>query len=185
MALNLTKGSKISLVKENGGVALSEILIGLGWDVDKKAGRVDLDASAILFDANKGVVDTVYFGAKASKCGSVKSNGDNVTGEGDGDDEVLSVFLDKVPAKVEHIVFAVTNYTGQPLTCVKSAYARVVNAKTNVELGRYSIGQGEAKTGIVMGRLYRHNGEWKYTVHGDFADGKTVQNLVEFAKKLF
>ena len=130
MAVSLQKGQKISLSKEAGG-ELTQVKLGLGWDVsqgpqDKKGGllgklfggssggdSIDLDASCIMFDSNKQPVDAIWFSQLKSKDGSVVHTGDNRTGDGDGDDEVINVDLSKVPANVVSLVFTVNSFTGQ------------------------------------------------------------------------
>lgn len=186
MAVSLQKGQKVSLKKDlNGGKDLVKVRLGLGWDITPSAGQVDLDAGAVLLDANKAVVDTVYFRSLRSKCGSVVHSGDNLTGAGDGDDEVITVDLSKVPANVQHIVFTVNSFRGQKFTVVQNAFVRLVDDANNNELGRYALSVGFDKTGLVMGRLYRHNGEWKFSAMGDAEDGRTVVDLVTFIQRLF
>lgn len=184
MAVKLSKGQKVSLKKDlNGGKELGKLKLGLGWDTGTQ--DVDLDASVVLLDANKAVVDTVWFRQLKSNCGSVVHSGDNRTGKGDGDDEVITVDLAKVPANVMHIVFAVNSWTGQKFTVVQNAFVRLVDDASKAELGRYELSVGFDKTGIVMGRLYRHNGEWKFNAHGDAENGKYIAEMVPFIQRLF
>ena len=122
MAVNLQKGQKISLEKEAGGT-LSSIVMGLGWDAVKKSGgffgfgggsaEIDLDASCLLFDENKQVLDSVWFRQLRSRDGSITHTGDNRTGDGDGDDEQIIVNLNSVPANIKSLVFTVNSFTGQ------------------------------------------------------------------------
>ncbi|MEJ2415907.1 MAG: TerD family protein [Exilibacterium sp.] len=130
MAINLQKGQRISLEKEAGG-SLSKVVMGLGWDAVKKKGffgglkqqNIDLDASALLFDANKNLVDQVWFRQLKSKCGSLVHTGDNRTGEGEGDDEQIICHLDKVPSSVSMLVFVVNSFTGENFSQIENACA--------------------------------------------------------------
>lgn len=186
MAVSLQKGQKVSLKKDlNGGADLGIIRMGLGWNVNPSAGTVDLDASCGLYDDQKRQVDVVWFRQLKSKCGSVKHSGDNLTGDGDGDDEVISVDLNKVPANVHHIVFAVTSFRGQKFDVVDGAFVRIVNDANSKELCKYELTAKTPNTAMVMARLYRHNGEWKFAALGEPADGKTVGDLAAKIQTLF
>lgn len=176
MPVSLQKGQKVSLKKDlNGGADLTKIAMGLGWNVNPSAGTVDLDASCALLDENKREVDVVYFGHKSSSCGSIQHSGDNLTGDGDGDDEVIDVNLSKIPANVHHVVFTVTSYRGQKFDVVDGAYVRIVSG--GKELCRYALDAKVPYTGMIMARLYRHNGEWKFAALGEPANGKTIKDL--------
>lgn len=181
-AISLKKGQKVSLKKDlNGGNDLGIVKMGLGWDITPSAGTVDLDASCVLLDADKKVVELCWFQNK--ECKGVTHSGDNLTGEGDGDDEVITVDLNKVDDKVMHIVFAVTSFRGQKFTVVENAQVRLLD-QNKTELGKYRLSVGFDKTGLVMGRLYRHNGEWKFAALGDAENGKTIKDLVSFIQQL-
>jgi tellurium resistance protein TerZ len=130
MALSLTKGQKISLEKENGG-GLSKVAMGLGWDA-ARGQSIDLDASCIMFNATKNIIDTVWFGQLQSKDGSVKHSGDNLTGAGDGDDETITVDLTRVLANVNSLVFTINSFTGQTFDQIENAFCRLVNPKFRV-----------------------------------------------------
>lgn len=175
MAVNLIKGQKISLAKE-AGKSVSNITLGLGWDTGTQ--QIDLDASCAIFDENKALIESIYFGNKKSKNNSIVHSGDNLTGAGDGDDEQIRVNLDKVDARAKHVVFVVTSYRGQKFTAVKNAYVRIVDDGSGQELCRFPLSEKFETTGLVMARLYRHNGEWKFAAMGDGADGKTVSDMV-------
>jgi tellurium resistance protein TerZ len=184
MAVNLTKGQKVSLSKDlNGGNALGVIKMGLGWDTGSR--DVDLDASCVLLGADKGLIDQVWFRQLKSKCGSIVHSGDNRTGAGDGDDEVISVDLNKVPANVQHIVFTVNSFLGQKFDVVENAFVRIVNGAGGAELCRFQLSAKVPNTAMIMSRLYRHNGEWKFAAIGDPADGRTVQDLAGAIARLF
>ncbi|MDR1165165.1 MAG: TerD family protein [Deltaproteobacteria bacterium] len=187
MAISLVKGQKISLEKESGG-GLSKVVMGLGWDpAQKKKGffsflfsqktEIDLDASCVLFDENKKFVDVVFFGNLKTKDGTVVHTGDNLTGEGEGDDEQIIVWLDKVAPSVKDIIFAITSYQGQTFNAIDNAFCRIVDARNNKELARYTLTGGGAYTAMIMAKIYRHQGEWKMSAIGEPAQGKTILDL--------
>ena len=189
MGLSLQKGQSLSLTKQN-GESLTRLRMGLGWDSAAPAKRgffgggktveVDLDASAILFDANKRALDTVFFNQLASKDGSVKHAGDNLTGEGDGDDEVISVDLSAITPAVSHIVFVITSYTRQTFDLVQNAFCRVVDdaAPGRPEVARYKLTETGRNTAMVMAKLSRENGVWAFQAIGTPADGRTAVDLI-------
>lgn len=186
MAVSLTKGQKISLEKEAGS-SLSQITMGLGWDAVKKksflgifnsGGDIDLDASAVEFDADKQPVDIIWFRQLTSKDGSIVHTGDNLTGEGDGDDEQLIVDLSRVPPHVASIVFTVTSFRGQTFDEVENAFCRLVNNANGREIARYTLSGGGSHNAMIMAKVYRHNGEWKMHAIGEPADGRTVDAML-------
>jgi tellurium resistance protein TerD len=169
MSIVLTKGGSINLEKEAPGI--NNVAIGLKWDVSTSGAAADLDASAALLDANGKLVDEdhfVYFHKLSDPSGSVQHSGDNLTGEGDGDDEVISVDLSKVPANVERVRFAITLYQaqerGQTFGIVNKASARVMDAGNgNKELARVDLSEDQGQnTTYIPGELYRHDGGWKF-----------------------
>ncbi|EHB59485.1 stress protein [Mycolicibacterium rhodesiae JS60] len=171
--VNLSKGQRVSLRKDD-GVALTQIRMGLGWDPIKQRGMfgnrtpdIDLDASAILF-ADQQVADVCYYGQLASKDGSIRHQGDNLTGEGEGDDEVINVDLTRVPAYVTTVIFTVTSYRGHTFDMLSNAFCRLVDATTNAELARYTLqGAGMHYTGMVMAKFFRVGQEWKMQAIGE------------------
>lgn len=179
MAVNLAKGQKVDLTKGNPG--LSKLLIGLGWDVNKYDGGADfdLDASAFLAGENGKVSsdsDFVFYGNLKHVSESVIHTGDNRTGEGEGDDEVIEVELSKVPANVARIAFTVTIYEAenrnQNFGQVSNAYIRVVNQETDQELIHFDLGEDfSVETAVVVAELYRYNGEWKFNAIGSGYSG--------------
>ncbi|MDD5268427.1 MAG: TerD family protein [Methylococcales bacterium] len=191
MAINLQKGQKISLSKESGGT-LSKVVMGLGWDAKKTGGgllkgmfgggssssSIDLDASCVLFNEEKEVLDTVYFGQLKSRDGSIVHTGDNRTGEGDGDDEQIIVDLDKIPLAVKSLVFTVSSYTGQTFDTVENAYCRIVDNSNKNEIARYTLSAQGSHTAQIMAKLYRHGGEWKMHAIGENGTGRTIANIL-------
>lgn len=186
MAINLSKGQKISLEKEAGG-QLTRVVMGLGWDVVKKKGffgfgggeaEVDLDASCVMFDVNNQPVDSIWFRQLQSHDGSVVHTGDNRTGAGDGDDEQIIVDLTRVPPTVKTLMFVVNSFTGQNFSQIENAFCRVVNQTNNQEVARYSLSGQGAHTAQIMAKLYRHNNEWKMQAIGENTSGRTFQELM-------
>ncbi len=179
MAVNLTKGQKVDLTKTNPG--LTKIVVGLGWDVNKYDGGhdFDLDAAAFLLGGAGKVAsdkDFVFYGNKEHESGSVIHTGDNLTGAGDGDDEQIKIDLGIVPSGIEKIDFTVTIYDaesrGQNFGQVSNAYIRVMNEATGEELIRYDLGEDYSiETAVVVGELYRNNGEWKFNAIGSGFQG--------------
>ena len=179
MAVSLTKGQKVDLTKGNPG--LSKLLIGLGWDVNKYDGgsAFDLDSAAFLLSgAGKvsGDGDFVFYGNLKHASGSVEHMGDNLTGEGEGDDEQIKVDLSAVPASVEKIDFTVTIYEAeerrQNFGQGSNAFIRVVDESTGTELIRYDLGEDfSIETAVVVGEIYRNNGEWKFNAIGSGFQG--------------
>jgi tellurium resistance protein TerZ len=189
MAISLQKGQKISLEKEAGG-ALAQVIMGLGWDATKaksvlgglfgggSGGSIDLDASCILFDDQGKASDVVWFRQLKSIDGSIRHTGDNLTGEGEGDDEQIVVDLPKVSPTVKSLVFVVSNYTGQNFSRVENAYCRIVNAQGQQEIARYNLSCQGDHTAMIMAKLYRHNNEWKMHAIGETARGRTYVELL-------
>ena len=179
MAVSLSKGQKVDLTKGNPG--LSKIIVGLGWDTNKYDGGADfdLDAAAFLLAANGKVAsdsDFVFYGNLKHSSGGVEHMGDNLTGEGDGDDEQIKVNLAAVPASVDKIGFTVTIYEAesrkQIFGQVSNAYIRIVDETSNAELIRYDLGEDfSVETAVVVGELYRNNGEWKFNAIGSGFQG--------------
>ena len=179
MSVSLSKGGNVSLSKKAPG--LSNILIGLGWDVRASDGNdFDLDASVFLTNASGKVrsdSDFVFYNNLKSADGSIEHTGDNRTGEGDGDDESVKVALNNVPADIEKIVVAVTIHDaqarGQSFGQVDNAFIRIVNSATNGEIARYDLSEdASTETAMIFGEVYRHGAEWKFRAVGQgFAGG--------------
>ncbi|MFD3532288.1 TerD family protein [Streptomyces sp. NPDC058664] len=179
MGVSLSKGGNVSLTKEAPG--LTAVTVGLGWDVRTTTGTdFDLDASAILV-TDEGKVrnegDFVFFNNLKSGDGSVEHTGDNLTGEGEGDDEQVKVNLATVPPEVTKIVFPVSIYDAenrqQSFGQVRNAFIRVVNQTGGTEIARYDLSEdASTETAMVFGELYRHGAEWKFRAVGQgYASG--------------
>lgn len=179
MAVSLAKGQKVDLTKGRPG--LKNILVGLGWDVNKYDGGkdFDLDSSVFMLGADSKVrsdKDFIFYGNLKHESGAVEHLGDNLTGKGEGDDEEIKIDLSKIPEDVEKIDFTVTIYEAeqrkQNFGQVENAFIRVVNADTNEELIRYDLGEDfSIETAVVIGELYRNKGEWKFNAIGSGFEG--------------
>ena len=178
MAISLQKGGNVNLSKEAPG--MKKMLVGLGWSLRATDGDAfDLDGSAFLLGAGDKVrsdADFVFYNQNKSSDGSVVHSGDNRTGEGEGDDESITVELDKVPADVEKIAVCVTIHDGeakrQNFGMVANAYVRCVDATTNAEVARYDLSEdASVETAMIFGEIYRHNGEWKFKAVGQGFQG--------------
>ncbi|MFD6880719.1 TerD family protein [Rhodococcus sp. NPDC060084] len=175
--VSLVKGQKVTLRKD-GGVALTYLRMGLGWDPVEKRGlfgnrsaSIDLDASAVLF-ADHNIVDVAYYGQLQSKDGSIQHQGDNLTGEGEGDDEVVLVDLTRIPPHINTVMFVVTSYKGHTFEQVQNAFCRLVDGTTNAELARYTLQGGMPFTGMVMAKVYREGNSWKLQAIGEGIQAK-------------
>lgn len=179
--VSLQKRQTVSLVK-TGAPALRTVKMGLGWDPAKNGADVDLDAAMIAFDANGKDVEKVWYGNLKGLGGAVEHSGDNLTGEGDGDDEVITIRLDQVPAHVQVLVFTVNSFRGQKFTELKTSYARLLDDR-GTELVRYDLAEGEPKTGVLMCLMRRESdGTWSMTALGEFHDGRNVKKMVDPAR---
>lgn len=180
MAISLSKGQKVDLTKSNPG--LTKVVVGLGWDTNKYDGGKDFDLDASIFCLNgagkvTSEADFIFYNNRKNSNGSVVHNGDNRTGAGDGDDEQVSVDLATVPAETEKIAFCITIHEAdtrsQNFGQVSNAYVRILNEGSGAELIRYDLGEDfSIETGVVIGELYRHSGEWKFSAIGSgYKDG--------------
>ena len=179
MAITLSKGQKVSLTKGNPG--LKHIVVGLGWDTNKYDGGFDfdLDSAAFLLDENGKVnadTDFIFYNNLKHSSGAVEHLGDNLTGEGNGDDEQVKVDLSLVSQNISKIAFTVTIHEAlerrQNFGQVSNSYVRVIDEDTNQELLNYELGEDfSIETAIVVCEIYRHNGEWKFNALGSGFEG--------------
>ncbi|HLO11706.1 MAG TPA: TerD family protein [Pseudoneobacillus sp.] len=199
MAINLQKGQRVDLTKGNPG--LTKILVGLGWDPVKSGGggglfgglfgggsapNVDCDASVIMLGANDKLQnnkDVIYFGNLRSNDGSVQHSGDNLTGDGDGDDEQVMIDLSRVPSNIQKLVFVVNIYDcvkrKQHFGMIQNAFIRVVNPSNNQELIHYNLTDNySGLTCLVTGELYRHGNEWKFAAIGSGTNAASLSEVV-------
>lgn len=183
MTVSLVKGGNVSLTKEAGAAGLNAITVGLGWNPrDTDGAAFDLDASAFLLGNDGKVIDAatgmVFFNNKSSN--GVTLTGDNTTGQGEGDDEQIKINLAQVPANIEKIAIAITIYNAaerkQNFGMVAKSFVRVVNDADSTEMARLDL-QEDASTesAMIMGEVYRHNGEWKFRAGGQgYADQRML-----------
>jgi stress response protein SCP2 len=199
MAINLQKGQRVDLTKGNPG--LTKILVGLGWDPVQSGGggglfgglfggggapNVDCDASVIMLGANDKLQnnkDVIYFGNLRSNDGSVQHSGDNLTGDGDGDDEQVMIDLSRVPSNIQKLVFVVNIYDcvkrKQHFGMIRNAFIRVVNPSNNQELIHYNLTDNySGLTCLVTGELYRHGNEWKFAAIGSGTNAASLSEVV-------
>ena len=199
MSINLQKGQRISLTKDNPG--LKKTMVGLGWDPVQQSSKgllgglfggkqaeVDCDASVFMLDENgklKSKENIIYFGNLKSKCGSVQHMGDNLTGGGDGDDEQIMVDLSNIPQNIAKLVFVVNIYAAtqrkQHFGMIQNAFIRLVNVSDNKEMIRFNLTEEySGKTGLYVAEIYRNSGEWKFMAIGE---GDISAGLNDMTKK--
>ncbi|MFJ1970529.1 TerD family protein [Streptomyces sp. NPDC087903] len=177
--VSLQKNQTVSLVK-GGRPLLSQVKMGLGWEPAFRGKDIDLDASVIAYGPQRNHIDSCYFGKLSIVNGAIKHSGDNLTGEGGGDDEVIVVDLGRLPQEVTGLVFTVNSFSGQKFTEVAKAYCRLLDAATGEELVRFDLTSAEAQTGVLMAKLIKQfSGEWEMTAMGDFVKARTVRNMVK------
>ncbi|MGY1453025.1 TerD family protein [Streptomyces sp. SS8] len=177
--VDLRKHETVSLVK-GGKPLLASVRMGLGWEPAFRGKNVDLDASVIAYDAGRKKIDNCYFGRLAILNGAIQHSGDNLTGEGAGDDEAITVHLGGLPPQVTGLVFTVNSFSGQKFTEVAKAYCRLLDAATGEELVRFDLTGSEPRTGVLMCKLIRQfSGEWEMTALGDYVDSRTVRGMVK------
>ena len=192
MSVNLQKGQKVDLTKGNAG--LKRLIVGLGWDeVEKKVGffgrkkgaDIDCDASALVCGVGGKLLDKddiVYFGNLKHRTGAITHLGDNLTGEGEGDDEQLIVELNAIPESYEKIIFVVNIYKAfernQHFGMIKNAFIRIVDADTKQELCKYNLSENyNNMTAMIFGEVYRYKGEWKFNAIGQPTQDKGLGEL--------
>lgn len=177
--VSLQKNQTVSLVK-GGRPLLSQVKMGLGWEPAYRGKDIDLDASVIAYGPQRNHIDSCYFGKLSIVSGAIKHSGDNLTGEGGGDDEVIVVDLGRLPQEVTGLVFTVNSFSGQKFTEVAKAYCRLLDAATGEELVRFDLTNAEAQTGVMMAKLIKQfSGEWEMTAMGDFVKSRTVRGMVK------
>lgn len=200
MSVNLQKGQKISLTKGGGG--LKKVMVGLGWDEAQpkasgflglfapKPAAIDCDASVILCGVNGKTIShspkecCVYFGNLQHSSGAIVHQGDNLTGAGEGDDEQIMVDLPKLPSSVDKLVFVVNIYDaasrGQDFGMIRNAFIRIVDMGSRTEICRYNLSENySGMTGLIVGEIYRHDGEWKFNAIGQgVANASRLDSLI-------
>ena len=174
MSVNLVKGQKINLSKEVNG--LKKVVVGLGWDAAKRgvfgmSYNIDCDASAILLDKNDKFLDCVYYGKTSTVDRTVRHSGDNLTGDGDGDDEQIVVDLENLPERVLKVVFVVNIYNcvsrKQDFGMIKNAFIRLIDANAHKEICKYNLSEKyPGKTAMIFAEVCKQNNEWQFDALG-------------------
>lgn len=197
MSISLTKKQKLSLTKKTGG-RLKSVFMGLGWDpVGSGVGGfisnlfglggggedIDLDASCLMFDKSGGLIDTVWFRKLSSSNGCVRHTGDNLTGGGDGDDEVINVDLISMPSSVETLVFVITSFRGQTFDQIENAFCRLVDRDTGDELAKYSLSDKGKHTAQIMAKVFRDGDGWSMEAIGEPTQGTVQTQLMSAIAK--
>jgi len=187
MAINLSKGQTISLKKDN-DAGLTKVRMGVGWDPVKKGGflggffgggnSIDLDASCVVIDANRQPIDAIWFSQLESRDGAIRHSGDNLTGDGDGDDEVIFVDLTSLPDNVQHLVFTVNSFRGQTFNEVENAFCRLVDDTNNTEMARLVLSEKGEHTGLVMSVISRKGGAWEMRAVGHTTTARTINDML-------
>ena len=190
MAISLAKGQTVSL--EKSGAGLKRLHFGLGWDPLKKKGwfgfgrgseEIDLDASCIVLDDDKEPIDLVWFQQLSSEDGSIVHTGDNLTGAGEGDDEVIKVDLEGLPVNAAHLVFTVNSFRGQTFDEVENAFCRVVDDISGSEICRYTLSEKGQHTGVLMGVASKNGSVWSFKAIGEASGGRTVGDMIPIARR--
>ncbi|MFI5525654.1 TerD family protein [Streptomyces platensis] len=177
--VSLQKNQTVSLVK-GGRPLLSSVRMGLGWEPAFRSKSIDLDASVIAYGPDRKKVDNCFFGKLMILGGAIQHSGDNLTGEGAGDDEAITVHLGGLPPEVTGLVFVVNSFSGQKFSDVAKAYCRLVDAQSGEELVRFDLTHSEPRTGVMMAKLIRQfSGEWEMTAMGEYVDARTVRGMVK------
>ena len=185
MSVKLTKGQGVNLKKD--APNLKRVLIGLGWDPVKNflgSSNMDIDASVICIDEKGRYESVVYYGNLIHHSGAIKHNGDNLTGDGDGDDEQIEIQLDKVPTNISKLAIIINIYSAysrkQNFGKVKNCFVHVSDLDSGKELVQYDVdGNFDGKTGIFVADIYRHNGEWKFKALGEGVEVSDIQEMVD------
>ncbi|NLY44212.1 MAG: TerD family protein [Clostridiaceae bacterium] len=195
MAVILQKGQKVDLTKGNAG--LNEIMVGLGWDPVRRSGglfgglfggtpQIDCDASVIMLDANGKFTNKnnlIYYGNLRHPSRSVEHMGDNLTGEGEGDDEQIHIYLNRIPPEIHRLVFVVNIYDcvnrRQDFGMIKNAFIRIVNSATRKEMLRFNLTEDySGYTALIVGEVYRYNGEWKFSAIGQGTRDGSLSEII-------
>ncbi|UFS94955.1 TerD family protein [Nocardia huaxiensis] len=180
--VSLRKNETVSLTKQ-GTPPLTRVRMALGWDPAPGGPRIDLDASVIAYDAAGKKLANVYFLKQSAFRGAISHSGDNLTGRGEGDDEIISVDLMALPPEVYALVFTVNSFSGHKFDRVARAFCRLVDDTSNAELVRFELSQGEPRTGVFLSMLTRAPAGWNMTALGDYENGATVKKMVEPGKR--
>ena len=189
MAISLKKGQKIDLRKKDSS-SLKKVRMGLGWDPVKPKGffaklfssdSIDLDASCILFRNDKSILDIIYYGKLKSADGAIIHTGDNLTGEGEGDDESIRVDLTKLPSQVQHLAFTINSFRGQTFDQVENAFCRLIDESNEKEICRYTLTEKGKHTGVIMAIVSRGSAGWTLKAIGEPGRGRKASEIASDA----
>lgn len=198
--INLSKGGSINLSKSS-KTPLTQLKFGLGWDPAKRPAvggflnrlfsslasveEIDLDASCVMLDKAGQEIDVVWFRSQGlrSKCGNVRHSGDNLTGEGDGDDEVITADITRLSNDVHYLVMTVHSFRGQTFDGVENAQCRVLDQNDNV-ICAYKLSEKGGHRGLIIGSLKRDGGDFVFTAHGEPAPGRVIQDSYSTIRRL-
>lgn len=191
MSISLSKGQKISLAKPDGH-SLSKIFIGAGWDVAQSkissffggGSSIDLDVSLICLDESGNVLETIWFRNLKNSNRSIIHQGDNLTGEGDGDDEVITVDLLNLPPAVKTLVATISSFRNQTFDRVENAFCRVVDQDNNKEIAKFNLSESGSYTSLIISKLQINHGIWSMTALGVKCQGNTVNQLLPEIRKI-
>ncbi len=177
--VDLRKAGRVDLTK-TGAPPLSKVIMGLGWDPAPGRGNIDLDASVIAFDRAGKKLKTVWFMKTKAYGGAIRHSGDNLTGEGEGDDEQIHVDLSALPDEVQSLIFTINSFSGQKFDQVRRAFCRLIDEGSGAELVRFDLSGAEHATGVLMAMLRRTDGQtWQMRALGEFHKGSTVRKMVK------
>jgi stress response protein SCP2 len=179
--VSLRKNETVSLVK-TGAPPLSFVIMGLGWDPVARGKDVDLDASVVVFEPRGKDIEKVWFGNLAAFDHAIQHAGDNITGEGEGDDEQIRVDLSRLPAEAAVLVFTITSYRGQRFEEVENAYCRLLDGQSGAELVRFDLSESQRHTAVIMAAIYRTGPTWSMRAVGSFHDARTVRAMIDPAR---
>ncbi|WP_067573471.1 TerD family protein [Nocardia acidivorans] len=180
--VSLSKNETVSLTK-TGAPALTRVKMALGWDPAKRGRDIDLDASVVAYNRQAKELGKVWFVKLSAFKGAIKHSGDNLTGAGEGDDEVITVDLPALPADVHALLFTVNSYSGQKFDEIARAFCRLVDDHSGAELVRFELSRGERRTGLFMCMLTRAPHGWNMTALGEYGDGATVSKMIDPGKR--
>ena len=185
MSVSLVKGQGVSLKKE--APNLKCVLVGLGWDpiTSTSSSSMDIDASVICIDDSGKLESIVYYGRKMHSSGAIKHYGDNLTGDGEGDDEQIEIRLDDLPAKISRLSIVINIYAAyskrQHFGQVQNCFVHAYDCDSMKELVRYDVdGIFDGMTGIYVADIYRYNGEWKFKAIGEGVKVKDIKEMASF-----
>ncbi len=183
MSINLKKEQTFNFNLEKNEI-VKKVYMGIGWDPANNEDDVDLDASCILLDSDNDLLEIIDFSKLISKDSAIEHLGDNLTGDGDGDDEVINVDLGKLRQEANTLIFTITSFSGQSFTEIKNCSARLVNAESETEMCKFELDKIGDYTAVIMCKLSRQNGGWEFKAIGKGAEGESADDLLDEIEEL-